>query len=210
MTFPADPQRPPPEWLAGYADGELDAAAARRVRDWLAAHPDFTDDLAMQVHFSPANVSFWQSVTPAEPSEAAWADVAWRIQEAVEAEQHRPPPRRAFPWWSTLTGLGLAAGLALALLVPSPRRSLSRPTAADAEAWTLAESQDVEILSLRSDDANLLVVGRMPLAGPLELATVDELEFHTMAPSDGMQPEISPMNPGDVPMVVAVPLGSRR
>ena len=72
-----------PEWLAGYADGELDEAARRRVEERLECDPAAADALRDQEQLSPANRELWDAVAPPEPSEAEWAVVTDRVADAT-------------------------------------------------------------------------------------------------------------------------------
>jgi anti-sigma factor RsiW len=203
----------PPEWLAGYADGELDADHARRVEEWLVGRPDAASDLEAQRRLSPRNRPFWQAVAPPRPSDDAWAAVNERIARGVTAPaapKRAPRPGRAhWPFRLGLVvacGVGTAAAAAALFLTPGPVAvppAGPQPVALEALPITLAD--DVEIHSLRSADVSMLVVGQPPDQGPFILAAADDIALHTMEPGDGAVPRMPPMTKADVPMVVAGP-----
>src|SRR5262245_54407800 len=88
--------RPFPELLAAYADGELDAAARAQVEAWLAAHPEARAELEAQRRLSRRNQKLWHASAGPSPSEASWARVLNRVQSALRtppAAAARPRPR---------------------------------------------------------------------------------------------------------------------
>jgi anti-sigma factor RsiW len=117
MTAPAqpNPRTFPRELLAAYADGELDDRTRAEVEKWLAAHPEARAEVEAQREFSPANVSLWERVEPAEPASSVWAGMRREIEEQLNpAAPARPTrsPRRVGLW--AVGGL-LTAGVAAAV-----------------------------------------------------------------------------------------------
>src|SRR5436190_5975510 len=90
-------ERPFPEILAAYADGELDAAGRARVETWLARHPEAAADLDAQREWSRRNRRLWQSAAGPQPSDARWSRLFSSIQQALTAPPAQPLVRR---WYS--------------------------------------------------------------------------------------------------------------
>lgn len=121
-----DPRPPaviPPEWLAAYADDELDPAARAAVERWLAEHPQAWAEVEAQRSLGPGNVPLWEQVAPPEPSAAAWDAVRRKIEAALSRPTGRGPtePRAARGRqgvWRVCGGLTLATvAAALAWIV---------------------------------------------------------------------------------------------
>src|SRR5438270_6339912 len=89
--------RPFPELLAAYADGELDAAGRARVEAWLAEHPEARDEIEAQRRLSRRNRHFWQATAGPQPSEASWLRLLARVHEALTASP-RPAPAAPRRW----------------------------------------------------------------------------------------------------------------
>lgn len=225
MNDPAlpGPEGMRPEWLAAYADGELDAATQAAIERWLQKHPHALKELLTQRQFSPANWPLWRDAEPPRPDEAAWNRVGCRIHDAV-LHPHRALATSSSRRWA---GLGLSAGLAAAAAIgfiawtlsqfiappqtapaAQPRHErvqvnpLPAPWAED-ELLPIATRADVEIQRLAALDHSAILVGEMPIEGPLVLATEDDvavegIEEHPHWPSGG--PIVVP-NPGDAPMI---------
>jgi len=186
-----------PELLAGYADGELSPADRAAVEAWLAAHPDDRSEVEAQRSLARQNVVFWKRVAVPQPGEAAWSDALGRVRDrlrpASPAIIYREPVgvRRNGRWMNWAAGLATAAALAFAswsLLVPpggGPRNGELARTATD--AFAVAGADEVDIESLQGDSA-LVVVGRPPLGGPVELVTVGDVVFEAIASDTDLQP----------------------
>ena len=179
---PRRPDRLPPEWLAAYADGELPAEDRARVERWLADDPEARDLLDAQESLGPRNADLWDAVRPPTPSPAAWAHTVRRI-----AYRGPAAPRRRWAGWVGTAGLlATAATLLLALpagdraTVPCPALPLIHPDSSpDVEPYAMAQEDDVRIVSLPEEAADLLVVGRHPLGDSLVvLAGREELAVH--------------------------------
>src|SRR5438105_3603459 len=156
--------RPFPELLAAYADGELDAAGRARVEAWLAEHPEAKADLDAQRALSRKNARFWQASAPPAPGEKSWSRLLARVHYAIYHRPASPAVRPArvvtFRRAAALAGLAAAVWVALGLFRPGDR-VVVRPTPADDEpAWVVAAATDVDIESIQEADTDLLLVGR--------------------------------------------------
>lgn len=113
MTWEDDtPRDIPPELLAAYADGELDAETHAAVGRWLAAHPEALEPVNDQREFGPANAALWEQAEPPEPTPAAWACVRAGIERGLTPAVPAPPGKWAVAAWALG---GLAAGIAAAV-----------------------------------------------------------------------------------------------
>lgn len=182
--YPSDGD-PPRELLAAYADGELDSLPVlkQQVADWLADNPDAQAELATLNDCR----HWWRATTPLEPDNRRWAALHKRLEQrladvvAAHARGHRRRRR--------LQGAALAAavvvGVSLAWgwrpfgpAVPTPTDPAASTVPAsvgrDQEPLAVATAQEVEILSVAGDDTPSLVVGELPVRGPLELLAPGE------------------------------------
>ncbi len=209
------PDRPFPDLLAAYADGELDAAGRARVEAWLAAHPAARADLAAQRRLSRRNRKFWRFAAAPPPSEGSWAKVFGRVQDALDAPVRPAPPvpsapprRRLARYAAAMLATAAAALVALRLGGPRPDGAVAvapePPPAHD--ALVLATDADVDIISIDDRDAGQIVVGRPPLAHTdvVVLAGIGEVDLKGIQKdADGMVPK-APMNDaGNAPMIIA-------
>jgi hypothetical protein len=193
-----DEPAPTPEQLAAYADGELDGCPEgeglrRRIEAWLARHPEGAADLEAQ----RALTRLWQATTPPEPSEAAWADVLARLERVPPAPATGPARsarRLALAAWVTAALAAAAAAVWLAVVWfragtdpqlvhqgppgPGPRHPEAKrvPDPELVEPFPVATSDEVEILSIPGADTVTLVVGELPLQGPMVLVAAGEVE----------------------------------
>lgn len=188
MTDPPD-WTPDPQLVAAYLDGELtDRPDLRaRVAAWLAAHPD-------EAESHRRLVQLWRETAPAEPSAAAWQ----RTLDGIRRQ--RPVPARR----TRLALLGAAAAACVAALLlwaswPSP--TLVPPAV---EVFPVAAAGEVTILRIQGDDIGTLVVGTLPVEGPLELAVPGEVLVMSVQPDadDQMMPRVRVRGPHR-PMVYA-------
>jgi hypothetical protein len=199
---------PSPELLAAYADGELDRDAAlapykNQVEQWLAAHPEAAHRLEEQQRLQ----ELWRRTTPKEPASATWSTVLARIESAPR----QPAARRGPRYWGRIAGLLAltAAALWLALsLLPGPdgnqKASLVDPADDANEALPVALAEEIEILSVEEKDAPSLVVGELPVRGPLELLAPGEMDVTSVQPADrdNMVPDYPRQGPA-TPMIWA-------
>jgi hypothetical protein len=195
---------PTPEQLAAYADGELDGRPEgeplrRHIEAWLARHPEAADDLQAQRRLR----RLCQATTPAEPSEAAWNHVLARLEQLPPAPARgalgRPGYGLRFAAWAVaaLAATAAAVWLALALFGPwggpelarraprGPERregplKAPRPLPAEVEPFAVATGDEVEVLSIKGADTSTLVVGELPLSGPMVLVQAGEVEVQRL------------------------------
>jgi anti-sigma factor RsiW len=195
------------EILAAYADGELEgrddlAVLKERVEDWLAQHPEAEAELEQLRQLKQA----WQDTTPSPPAPHVWQRLLRELEQPL-----RPAPATTRSAWrrSAAMATALAACVALALAlwsahrpdaVPSPQPALS----ADEAPFAVAAAHEVEILDVDGADTHTLVVGELPVQGPLVLAAPGEITVTSVQPAarDNMVPEVNLQGPGR-PMIWA-------
>lgn len=198
----------PPEWLAAYADGELDVVAAGRVERWLAEHPEAVELLEGQRWLSPQHDDGAMHGAIPWPSETQWHATLQQIHQRL---QPRNAPSRGIGSgrsrliWAACIGLvGLLCGWAfwsLPLRLPqvgpteAPSQFIERrgtlPPAngpetvpMPAEPLSIASADDVEIVSISAEAQQALVVGRLPLTEALSLASASEVTFLRVDPEE--------------------------
>jgi anti-sigma factor RsiW len=209
---PDDCWRPDPQQLAAYFDGELegrdDVADLRaRIERWLDAHPEAAEERAGHQRLQ----RLWLETSPAEPSAATWNQLLNRI----DAGRRRPVASSGRAW---LAGAVLAASIALFVgfllgglrlmqpgaekaeplaLVPPPRKD-------DVEVFPVASASEVAILRVEGADTGALVIGELPVHGPLELADPGDVRVVHVRPDarDQMLPSVRQQGP-DRPMIWA-------
>jgi anti-sigma factor RsiW len=146
----------PPELLAAYADGELDAEAARAVEVELAGNADLLAELAahralrsrLAAHFAPiAEQPVPERLRQLVVDEAAESNV---IDFAAAARRRRPPVSPAR--WVRIAGPALAATLALALVGVGLRGS------GDYAGGQIAEALDSQLVATQKADAPVRVL----------------------------------------------------
>jgi anti-sigma-K factor RskA len=193
---------PSPELLAAYFDGECEgrddlADVRRRLEDWLSSSPRGRAELAEYRQLR----QIWVQSTPAEPSPEAWQAVRNRVEAAQPVPQAAKKRVRRHGW--RVAGLvAAAAGVVLATGV----LNFSPGPALDEAPFPVASAREIVILRVEGDDAGTLVVGELPLQGPLELVAVGEVTLTSAqpAPRDNMMPDLELNGPGP-PMIWARP-----
>jgi anti-sigma factor RsiW len=190
----------PEEWTA-YLDGELGPDARDRFEAYLAAHPE----AAAEADGCRRLARLWQSATPPEPSPAAW-DGAWaRIEKALPL---RAPARGwgAGRPFRAFLGLAAAAAVLGGLLLARPFWGGPGALVSDIEdelnePLSVAAGDEVNIISVRADDADA-VVAQPPLFGAFEVATAQDVTLEGAEPyqAGGQAPW---MGGEYVPMIVA-------
>ncbi len=211
MGFGKRHDRPFPELLAAYADGELDAAARTRVEKWLAAHPAALTALETQRRLSPRNRRFWRAIAAPNPVEANWARVFGRVQDALDAPS-RPARVTSRRWRAryVVPAISAAAAVLLYLALPNggPAPIIS-PPAPPVQPFAMATDRDIDIISMDNRDAGTVVIGQRPLSGAVVLAAVGDVELkNVQKDTDGMMPKVQ-MNDGtNAPMIIA-PIAGR-
>jgi len=200
-----DSDAPTPQQLVAYGHGELDARTRARVATWLDRHPEAAAELDAEICLERN----WATGPLPEPTPAEWSVVRKRIQAALVPSS--PPRVRAFPRRNLWTNAASAAAIFLALLLyrptgkevavaPAPREPMVTP-------FPVVSEKDVEILSMDAADADALVVGELPMRGPVVLAGPGDVVLDHLQPDDGME---APMQMGmgttadnsDGPMIV--------
>jgi hypothetical protein len=193
------------EILAAYADGEFEgrddlALLKQRVESWLKSHPEAHAELAQYRRLK----QLWVETTPPEPTPAEWRAVLAAI-EARRTAELEPRPRLS-PWsprtWRIVAAVAVPVAACLALAVVwSLRFSSNVKPIVTAPAHVLPESyevlsvatmDEVEILRVEGADTGTLVVGALPVHGPLELADPGEVTVTSIEPDarDQMVPVI--------------------
>jgi hypothetical protein len=195
--------QPRPEWLAGYADSEVDAATRDLVDGWLAAHPEASAEVQAQRQITRV----YRTAPLPEPTAPEWQAVL----AAVEAELVAPSRRRT-PWLRRMLWLaaGLAAAaailLAIGFLLPRANRPVDQRTIVEAEPEAplpVVTAADVAIISMEDDGGSFLIVGEPPVREALALAGPGDVEVSQVTgDAQGMNPQY--MNNGS-PMIIMVP-----
>jgi anti-sigma factor RsiW len=201
MSDYSEHDAPTPQLLAAFLDGELDRRTAARVAGWLDRHPEAAAELDAEHCLE----RLWASSPLPEPNQAEWSAVRKRIETALPPSAHRL--RRHTRW----AGLAGAAAVLLALLLHRPtgkEQPLPHPLAEPAVTpFAVVADNDVEILSMDAADTEALVVGELPMHGPVVLAGPGDVILDSLLPDDGLE---TPMqmgmggttDNGDGPMIV--------
>ena len=99
-------QKHPPEMLAAFVDGELDARQRAAVEKWLAADPEARADVEAQRRIAV----LWQACRPAEPDETAYRSALQHIEERLLVPTPVLSSRRfRLPWVLGFAALPAAA-----------------------------------------------------------------------------------------------------
>jgi len=180
--------RPNPEWLAAYLDGELDQKAREKVEEWLAEDPAARADLEGQRRL----LKQWQETAPPEPAPAAWSRVLSNLEKAP---QQLPKPWRLWtsPGWVAGILALTAASVWLALsLINTPDVIPDGDNVQEVTPFAVATAEEIEIMSVEGADHPALAVGEMPVRGPLELLAPGEMTVTSVQPDarDNMTPAV--------------------
>jgi anti-sigma factor RsiW len=207
MTQPDENWRPAPELLSAYFDGELtgrpDLDALRgRIQDWLRRNPEASAELADYRQLD----RLWQETAPGDPGATAWRQREAHLQRAARSFPARPRRPAAGAWAAAL--LATAAAVALVCWtgiqpVPSPvQPALVR--ADDVEVFPVATADEIAILHVAGADTKTVIVGELPVFGPLELAGPGEVALTSVQPDarDNMMPHVR-MGDAHRPMIWA-------
>ncbi len=222
QNTPSDPI--PPEWLAAYADNELDDAARRRVERWLADHPGAVADLNEQRQLGPGNIEYWTSSAPPMPRSDAWNRAFLAIAGALQTARAEPRRSRLL---APILGFGSLAAAILLAIMANDRQRHDQQQAADVlvseddhranpgvvavleekedPVYRVARVDDVELIQLPEAAAALVVVGRHPIDDvPVVLASAGDLQLLNYGPDDqGNLPDFAAMLGPDAPMLWA-------
>jgi len=202
---------PSPELLAAYFDGEFEgrddlACLRRRLEAWLETSTSARSDLCAYRHLR----QLWQETSPREPSPVVWQKLQSELisiqkndktlcaqcslsdranTEKPSTSNHRPN----YSWKSTFIWTAAACLLFKVLLLKGP---LPHPD--DDEPFPVASEREVVILHVEGADTGTLVVGELPLYGPLELIGPGEVTLTSIQPAqrDNMIPEVYVAGPG--------------
>ena len=199
-----DSDSPTPQQLVAYGDGELDARTRARVQAWLDRNPEAAGELDAEHCLERS----WATGSLPEPTPGEWSAVRKRIQAALATP---PAPRIPTPRRSRWTNAVSAAAVFLALLLHRPTaKDVALPAApleTSVTPFAVVADKDVEILSMDAADADALVVGELPMRGPVVLAGPGDVILDRLLPDDGMEAPMqmgmgTTADNGDGPMIV--------
>lgn len=179
--------KPDPELMAAFFDGELegrdDVADVRaRIEAWLENNPQAADAWAEHQQIK----KLWADTTPVEPSATAWAETRSRIDAAIR--QPAATPRRQRGWWAA--GI-IAASVLLVISIlavrsywPAPVNppNIEEPEFVLTEMLEVALSSEVAIVRIDTEDIEGMIVGVMPVCGPLDMMTSGEARITCKCP----------------------------
>jgi len=200
---------PRPELLAAYADGEFEGRdklepLRRRLEAWLARHSHAQEELAQYRTLR----RLWLASTPREPAGNPWPAMQARLERLCGPCSALREKSSAGRWVAAY--LGVAASLVLAglvwnaLRIPVPRDqpnrngpSLVRATD-DLEPFPVATEAEIVILRVEGQDTPSVVVGQLPLQGPLEVAAREDVTVTSVQPHgpNNMVPTVHGRGPG--------------
>jgi hypothetical protein len=191
--------------LAAYFDGEFEgrddlAILRQRLEEWLSANPDGRAQLAEHRRLS----RLWAATTPPDPAPAAWRNVQSQLEGCQtwgHPGQTPPSPKRGggkSPWKGVDVLAGALCILVAVFLIKDFAKAPAVDTVADDEPFPVASQREVVILQVEGADTGTLVVGELPVQGPLELAAPGDVTLTSVAPAagDNMVPEIHVGGPG--------------
>ncbi len=190
---------PSPEEWAAYLDGAMGADERERFEAYLASHPD----AAAEADGCRRLTQLWQSTTPPEPAPEAWGATWGRIESALPA---RVPAWGAGRPFRVFLGMAAAAAVLGGVLLArpftsAPGRLVGEIEDALNEPLPVASADEVNIISVRADDADA-VVAQPPVFGSFEVASRGDVQLEEAEPAQpgGKAPW---MGGGPVPMIVA-------
>jgi hypothetical protein len=235
---PFDPEKPPEEHFAAYADGELRGEDLVRLEEWLCAHPEG----AARVEAQQQPTAFCRRAAPLEPLETQWLAAFERIESGLTSSPVGPPRQSKSLRTSTRITVGVlatAAAAAVAFVLyfkglgVHPINSIPPPDDASAQGQVIGRQQiensdedlaflqdfsvpmlilspeDVDILSLDGADDNAIVVGALPVGKTFNLVSSGDIVLRSVAAdADGVVPQMR-QEPLAVPMIVAPMIGPK-
>jgi anti-sigma factor RsiW len=180
---------PGPELLAAYFDGEFEgrddlAPLRQRLESWLGSNPRARAELAEYRRLR----HLWLETTPPEPDAAAWDNARVRLEACGTRPRSLAPGRgRANSWKITAFLTGAAAVLLTALFFTDHATAPE-----DDSPFPVASAQEVVILQVEGADTGTLVVGELPVQGPLDLVGPGDVTLTSVQPAkgDNMVPEV--------------------
>ncbi len=185
---------PSPELLAAYFDGEFEgrddlAPLRRRLEDWLAGHPAAQTELADYHRLR----QLWQETAPPDITLGSWQEVLARVEREAAAGPLPVSSSSGRPWPATAL-VAAAAGVVLAafLILPRIHQQPVQKALAEDDIFPVASEREVVILHVEGADTGSVVVGQLPLQGPLELAGPGDVTLTSVQPAarDNMVPQI--------------------
>ena len=202
MTVFDNDWKPDSQLLAAYFDGELEGRdeLAARVEAWLQRHPE----AAGQGNEQRKLAQLWRDTTPREPSAETWQRVLARIYAAHNKPTAAQTSRRA---WLTTSVIAASVTLFLGLAFAAAYYSVSingrNSTVVKApnsktehdegvEVFPVATAGQVVVTRIEGADTRAVMVGELPVAGPLLLAETGDVRvfaIHSEA-SNKMRPQI--------------------
>jgi anti-sigma factor RsiW len=205
MNDTPDPNwTPDPQLLEAYFDGELegrdDVADLRAgLEAWLDEHPEAAGEWAKHQQVR----KLWLDTTPLEPNAATWKQTL----DQIDARRQQPmvAPTGTPRWWTAsivAASIALFFGLLFGALRsisppnvkndPVVRAPREKPNPDDMEVFPVTTAEEVVIHRVEGADTSLLVVGRLPVNGPLELAAPGEVRVVHVQPDarDQMMPTV--------------------
>lgn len=188
-----------PELLAGYADGELTAADCATVDAWVAADAAARAELETQERLARKNVDLWQRLSPPLPDDAGWnrtlSGIKLGLQPATPSyrtSNRNPLPHRV---WA-VSAVAATVFVAVAIGLMTFRGDGIKSPALAADTLQIVHADDITIMSLQGDD-DVIVIGRSPLTGPLDLVTVGDTELWATSTDLSETPSKPNIAPGD-------------
>jgi len=205
-------QRPTPEQLTAYVDGELADGARRAVEHWLAGRPDEAAAIEAEQRLR----QLMEAGAASEPSAAEWAMTLTRIEAGLSAGRKsvKPTARRvAGLLWAAaaLAASAAAVWLVFAGNAPPvlPIDKIPHETAEVEPAFPVLLADEVDIMTMQATDTTALVVGLPPVHEPLVLAAASEITLDRVEPDvAGMMPDMRWFD-GSSPPMIAVPLAPK-
>jgi anti-sigma factor RsiW len=196
MNSEPDDWSPSPELLAAYFDGELvdrpDLAQLRgRIADWLRDHPEA---YAIQEDYRRL-AQLWRDTIPTDPGPAAWERLEASLANMPLVRPGLSVGRAGLRWTAAVVAVAAVIALAVWLGRGAPEGPQlvhvpPQPPVVVPEVFPVATAAEVTIVSVEGADTQTLVVGELPLHGPLELAGPDEVTLTSVQRDarDGMTP----------------------
>jgi hypothetical protein len=146
---------------------------------------------------------------PTEPSEAEWSQTLDRIHRAVSRPQVTPVPavRRWRLGILVAASLAAAAGIALAVVVPSLRNGPGDTEQRVDVEYPVTDTADVEIISMDAADSGAIVVGDLPLRKPIVFMEPGDVALRSIErDAEGDFPDVHMHSEGEQSPMIWAPL----
>lgn len=209
-----------PELLRAYVDDELDAAMREQVEFWLAEHAEDFAELLNQQNFSAFDEEFWEKVRPSMPSQESWDHVLSQIDSAlnrmrpVRSDQKRAGNGRLIARVAAVASLAACLFLVIILIknqsktTNDARHEAVSSLIDDADddlMFQVAKVDDVELIQLPEEAANLVVVGHHPMESvKFVLALASDVTVFNYGPDEqGNLPDLETTRGADASMIWA-------